>query len=250
MAALFAPTPTRPLVIHSPSARITIPVPSSPLPAWVTSEVLAQDFHDARVGLDEEPQPVEEDEDGNPIAPNSEPQAKLLARFLSYVADKQASSPSAELAQVLVAAYDRFNDLFLSLVNVHSLVQSYESEARTEILTAYYKAFTIARDALGPNKVKVAHSSALVEATRKGEAELYALFGGQGVNEVSLHRILGGLSPLTLSFSIISTSYNTCMTSTDHLWKPSSPRSPPMYSCLWPKRQTSRGMPTTSMVST
>jgi hypothetical protein len=32
--------------------------------------------------------------------------------------------------------------------------------------------------------VALAHPSALLEAAKKGEAELYALFGGQGVNEV------------------------------------------------------------------
>jgi fatty acid synthase subunit beta len=64
------------------------------------------------------------------------------------------------------------------------LVQSFEPEARTEILTAYYHAFAVAREALGESKVALAHPSALLEAAKKGEAELYALFGGQGVNEV------------------------------------------------------------------
>jgi len=187
MAALFGPTPTRPLVLHSPSARVSIPVPASPLSAWVASEVLAQDFHDARAGLDEEPAPATEVEEGAvQLPPSNEPQAKLLARFLSFVADKQTSSPSSEMSQVLLAAYERFNELFLSSINIHSLVQSFEPEARTEILTAYYHGFAAAREALGDSKVPSAHTSALVEAAKRGEAELYALFGGQGVNEVGL----------------------------------------------------------------
>lgn len=189
MASLFGPTPTRPLVLHSPQARLSIPVPASPLSAWVASEVLAQDFHDARAGLDESVAAPTETEEGAVTTPSSnEPQVKLLARFLSFVADKQSAAPSSELAQVLLAAYDRFNELFLSSVNVHSLVQSLEPEARTEILTAYYHAFAVGRETLG-DKVALAHPSALLEAAKKGDAELYALFGGQGVNEVSLHYV-------------------------------------------------------------
>lgn len=188
MASLFSgPTPTRPLVLHSPSTRISILVPASPLSAWVTSEVLAQDFHDSRLGLDnDDPKPEENDEGPLQTPASSEPQVKLVARFLSFVSDKQLLAPSSEVAEVLLASYDRFNELFLSTANIHSLVQFFEPETRTEVLKAYFKAFTVARDSFSSSKVKIAHTSALLEAAKKGEAELYALFGGQGVNEVSL----------------------------------------------------------------
>ncbi|OCF76033.1 fatty acid synthase subunit beta [Kwoniella mangroviensis CBS 8886] len=184
MASLFSSsTPVRPLVLHSSSTRVSILVPASPLSAWVTSEVLAQQFHDSRIGQDEEPAPVVDEEDDTPKQPSQEPQVKLLARFLSFAADKvNADQDSSELAQVLLAAYNRFNELFLSSVNVHSLVQTFEPDSRAEVLKAYFKAFATAKESLG-DKVKVAHSSALLEATKNGSAELYALFGGQGVNE-------------------------------------------------------------------
>jgi fatty acid synthase subunit beta len=187
MASLFSgPTPTRPLVIHSSSTRVSIPVPASPLSAWVASEVLAQDFHDSRVGLDDDvPPPAEVEEGAIQLPASNEPQVKLLARFLSFIANKQSSSPNSELAQVLLAAYERFNELFLTNINIHSLVQSFQPQIRTEILSAYFRTFTIARDALGDSKVKLSHTSALVEAAKQGKAELYALFGGQGPNEVS-----------------------------------------------------------------
>ncbi|WVQ99903.1 hypothetical protein IAU59_007046 [Kwoniella sp. CBS 9459] len=182
MASLFSSsTPVRPLVLHSSSTRVSIFVPASPLSAWVTSEVLAQDFHDSRIGLDDEPVLIADD-DESPRTPSNEPQVKLLARFLSFVADKAAGDDSSELAQVLLAAYNRFNELFLASVNIHSLVQSFEPESRAEILKAYFKAFAAARNALG-DKVQVAHTSALLEGAKNGNAELYALFGGQGVNE-------------------------------------------------------------------
>jgi fatty acid synthase subunit beta len=149
----------------------------------VASEVLAQDFHDSRAGLDEDIAPVVDDEDEISAGPTNEPQVKLLARFLAFAADK-TSSP--ELSQVLLAAIERFNELFLSSVSIQTLVEGYEAEDRAEVLKAYYKAFAAARETLGESKVKIGNSSALLDASRQGKAELYALFGGQGVNDVSL----------------------------------------------------------------
>lgn len=181
MASLFGgPTPTRPLILHSSSARVTIPVPASPLSAWIASETLAQEFHDSRVGLDEA-EPVAEVEEGVAQVSSTEPQIKLLSRFLVFVSDRL----DKENSDVLLAAYDRFNELFLSVVNIHSLVQSFDPETRAEVLTSYFKAFATARGALGESKVKLAHTSALIESAKKGDSELYALFGGQGSNEVS-----------------------------------------------------------------
>jgi fatty acid synthase subunit beta len=143
---------------------------------------LAQDFHDSRAGLDEDIVPVVEDEDEISTGPTNEPQVKLLARFLSFASDK-TSSP--ELSQVLLAALERFNELFLGSCSIQTLVEGYEAEDRAEVLKAYYKAFAAARKALGDSKVKVGNSSALLDASKEGKAELYALFGGQGVNDVS-----------------------------------------------------------------
>ncbi|ODO06611.1 hypothetical protein I350_03968 [Cryptococcus amylolentus CBS 6273] len=182
MASLFSSqSPSRPLVLNSPAARVSVHVPASPLSAWVTSQVLAQDFQDA-IANDDEPVPEVEDEEGVPKAPSQEPQIKLLAKFLNFVADRVAQDASEELAQVLFAAYSRFNELFLASINVHSLVQSFDPETRAEILKAYFKAFAAAREQLG-DKVQIAHPSSLLEAAKAGKTELYALFGGQGVNE-------------------------------------------------------------------
>ena len=187
MASSSTSTPTRPLVLHSSAARVSILVPASPLSAWVASEVLAQDFHDSRVGLDDEPLPVVADEEEGAIkAPASnEPQVKLLARFLAFVSDRASLAASPELSQVLLAAYKRFNELFLPVLCVQSLVQSFDPEARAEILTAYFKAFDVLRRLVGSDDVSIAHPSALLEAAKTGDAELYAVFGGQGHNEVS-----------------------------------------------------------------
>ncbi|KIR78245.1 fatty acid synthase subunit beta, fungi type [Cryptococcus gattii EJB2] len=181
MASLFSSAaPMRPLVLHDATTRVSVHVPASPLSAWVTSQVVARDFQDSIVGKDT-PAPVA-DEEEEPSVPSIEPQVTLLAQFLSFVADRAAQDASSELSEVLFAAYNRFNELFLSTINVHSLVQSFDPEVRAEILKSYFKAFATAREQLG-DKVQIAHPSALLEAAKDGSTELYALFGGQGVNE-------------------------------------------------------------------
>jgi fatty acid synthase subunit beta, fungi type len=188
MASIFGlgNTQTRPLVIHSSASRISIPISTSQLSDFIASETLAQEFHDSEVGKDESVAPAGDDiDDERKAALAQEAQVKLLARFLTFNSDKITSSPTSDLGPILLASYERFNDLFLKSANIHSLVQSFEPDTRAEILAAYFKAFTVSRAVLGESKVNVAHSSALLEAAKKGEAELYALFGGQGVNEVS-----------------------------------------------------------------
>nr|ODN98836.1 hypothetical protein L204_02800 [Cryptococcus depauperatus CBS 7855] len=181
MASLFSSaTPMRPLVLHDSQTRISVHVPASPLSAWVTSQVLAQDFQDSLAATKEDH--VENDNEEEPDKLSIEPQVKLLARFLSFVSDRVTQDASNELSEVLLSAYTRFNELFLPKINIHSLVQSFEQESRAEILKAYFKAFAVAREQLG-DKVSIAHSSALLNAVKEGQAELYALFGGQGVNE-------------------------------------------------------------------
>jgi fatty acid synthase subunit beta len=251
MASIFSgltgSNTTRPLVIHSKAARLSIPVPASPLSAWVASEVLAQEFHDSRAGLDEEVEVEEELEEGAVRAPASnEPQVKLLARFLSFVASKASSGSEPELAQVLLAAYSRFNELFLSTSNIHSIVQSFDVESRTEILAAYFKAFTTARQALGDKEVPVAHPSALLEAAKDGKAELYGLFGGQGVNEVSLT----ARQVIADDARHISTSCKHCTTSIPHSSILSFPTSPTASSFLFATMQRRMDTPTTLRVST
>ncbi|BEI81958.1 hypothetical protein CcaverHIS002_0211180 [Cutaneotrichosporon cavernicola] len=189
MASLFSgPPATRPLVLHSQIERVNILVPASPLSAWVASEVLAQEFHDSPLSKDDAAEPTaDEDDEGAavPTGPDNEGQVKLLARFLGFAADKLTAGgdQTAEIAQVVLAAYKRFNELFLGSTNIHTRVQSYDVEARAEILTAYFKAFAALRVALGASEVPAAHPSAVIEAAKAGDAELYGLFGGQGVNE-------------------------------------------------------------------
>ena len=196
------PHDLRALTLHSPTARVSIPVPASPLSAWVTSEVLAQDFHDWQTTIDQGFQEPDAEDDASPSRASRalEAQAVLLARFLSFTSDRITASETSELGDVLLAGYRRFNELFLASANIHSLVQHFEPESRTEILTAYFKAFTVSRAVLGDSKVPVAHSSALLDGAKRGTAELYAIFGGQGVNEVRAWYGVVRISPVQYYF--------------------------------------------------
>jgi hypothetical protein len=258
MASLFSgPPATRPLVLHSQAARVNILVPASPLSAWVASEVLAQEFHDSPLSKDDAPAPAaDEDDEGAavPTGPDNESQVKLLARFLGFAADKLTAGGdnTSEIAQVVLAAYNRFNELFLGTVNIHSLLQSYDPEPRAEILTAYFKAFAALRAALGDKEVPIAHASALIEAAKNGDAEIYGLFGGQGVNEVSL----GSNDPERRSVQIADFGSTTLRsssrssTSTAPSLRTSSPRSRRTCSSRLPRRRPPRATPTTSTAST
>lgn len=256
MASLFSgPPATRPLVLHSQAARVNILVPASPLSAWVASEVLAQEFHDSALSKDDAPAPVADEEDEGaavPSGPTNEGQVKLLARFLGFAADKLSAGgdDSSEIAQVVLASYKRFNELFLGSDNIQSLLESYDPEPRAEILTAYYKAFAALRTALGAKEVPIAHPSALIEAAKEGKAEIYGLFGGQGVNEVSFARC-----PKSPPYGVTDTASTTTMsssrssTSTAPSWRTSSPVSPRRFWPLLPTRPPPRASPTTPTAS-
>jgi fatty acid synthase subunit alpha len=105
-----------------------------------------------------------------------------LGRFLSFVAiNTQGGSPSR--ISVLHATLSQFTRQFLSKTDIHDFAVAYDAEARKDLLTAYFVALTTL-EAHGAHDVPLPPSSALLEAAKKGEASIYALFGGQGTNEV------------------------------------------------------------------
>lgn len=195
MASLFSSSSpsTRPLVLQQASTRLSIPIPSSS-EAWIAAEVIREEFYHS---LANDPDSVEIpfqqefDDEGNPIAPvvSTEPQVKLLSKFLGFVNDKVISTGSparTDATQILLSSFDRFNALFLGAQAIHSLVQEYDSETRSKVLAAYYKSFSTLRVVYGVKEVELVQKSGLLDAAVGGKAQLYALFGGQGVNEVSL----------------------------------------------------------------
>lgn len=252
---------TRPLVLQHATTRLSIPIPSSS-EAWIAAEVIREEFYHSIEGDADLVEIVtqEFDDEGNPVqaVATTEPQVKLISKFLAFVNDKVVSSgkPSkTDASQILLSSFEAFNRSFLANQAVHSLVQGYDVDIRAKVLAAYYKAFSTLRAVYGASEVELVQTSALFKAAAEGQAELYALFGGQGINEVSreawtdsypfLQELIIDVYPRRSTL----TSSTRCTTSTS----PSSSPSwlpPPSTSMLWPPSLRRPDTPTTPTAST
>lgn len=190
-------TTIRPLVLQHQSVRLSIPIPSTS-ESWIAAEVAREEFYHS---LESEPEFLTETaalgeygevDAAEAIEFGKEQQVKLLARFMDFITLKTVSDSSSslsapsDLSEISLAAYNRFNSGFLSNISIHSLVESYDVDARTRVLAAYYKSFASLRQVYGKEKVELVQTSGLLKDAQEGKAELHALFSGQGSNEVSV----------------------------------------------------------------
>jgi hypothetical protein len=194
MASLFgSSTPqTRPLVLQQASTRLSVNIPAS-TETWVAAEVIREEFYHS-IAADEDIAAIQAfDEDAVVDAAAvseqlQEAQVKLLSKFIAYVNTKVISSGSAsatDASQLLLSSLEKFNDTFLASQSIHTLTQSYDAEDRSKVLSAYYKAFSTLREVYGKSKVPAVQTSALLKEAQEGKAHVYAIFSGQGCNEVS-----------------------------------------------------------------
>ena len=157
--------------------KVSIPV-STCSNEWIAGEVLRDEFIHTQSVDDAQ---AEIDEAG-------EATTLFFARFLGFVADRVRATPedtpehAARLA-VLLKAVSHFTTTLLSDIDIHSLVASYEHEARKKVLSAFYVAHAILVKYNVEGTPKLATPSLLAEAL-SGRASVFALFGGQGINEV------------------------------------------------------------------
>ncbi|QRV90063.1 fatty acid synthase subunit beta [Ceratobasidium sp. AG-Ba] len=175
---------TRPLIIQSGAARVSFPVPATGS-AWIAAEVLREEFKNEYIPRDVPQVEQSEDEPQANSTAALEAQVELAAAFLGSVASKissDAQSTSARV-QVLEAAASHFTTQFLSKRDVHTLAATFDSEVRKQVLTSYFAAVS-ALETHAPAHVPRGPQSALFKAAASGDAEIYALFGGQGTNEV------------------------------------------------------------------
>ncbi|KAI0033531.1 fatty acid synthase [Vararia minispora EC-137] len=166
---------SRPLVIHVGTTRLSLPVSTEP-DQWLAAEVLRDDFVHSQAILDAAENAAELED---PV----HREVHLLARFLAFVVDVAGATPDgpsreARLA-VLLKAVTFFAQTFLADIDLHSLVSSYDIDARKAILTAYYSAYATLQQA-GASVPEIKVPALLSDES----ASIYALFGGQGVNEV------------------------------------------------------------------
>jgi fatty acid synthase subunit beta len=152
--------------------------------------VIREEFYHSRSTDEVEPAVIAGDDEAADLAAAAqaahEAQVKLLARFISFVESKVTSAAKSDATEILLSSFERFNEMFLSSSSVHTLTQSFAAEDRQVVLTAYFKAFSTLREVYGSTKVPVTNRASIWKDAQEGKAKVFALFGGQGSNEVSL----------------------------------------------------------------
>lgn len=78
--------------------------------------------------------------------------------------------------------FKHFTGTYLSKEDIHTLASTFDTATRKTVLTAYYKAVAYLKQKGIP--VPSQPKSALLEDATSGKASIFALFGGQGTNEV------------------------------------------------------------------
>jgi fatty acid synthase subunit alpha, fungi type len=157
--------------------KVSIPV-STCSDEWIAAELLRDEFTHTQ-SLDDAPTSVDETGEATTV---------FFARFLGFVAEHVCAIPEdtpehASRLAVLLKAVTHFTITLLSNIDIHSLVASYEHEARKKVLSAFYVAHTILVKYNVEGTPKLPTPSLLSEAL-SGRASIFALFGGQGVNEI------------------------------------------------------------------
>ena len=175
------------------SQQVSIPV-SAQSDKWIAAEILRDEFIQAQESA------IENTEVENA----AEASIELFARFLNFVAQRLDTDPQSSPARtsLLVDALKHFTNSYLSQQDVHTFTSDFETDNRKAILTYYYSALA-ALEAKGVTDIPRAPISALLSAAAKGDASIYALFGGQGTIEVyfdELQALYDTYNPYVSSF--------------------------------------------------
>jgi fatty acid synthase subunit alpha len=167
----------RPLVLALNNIRISIPV-STNCDEWIAAESLRDDFIHSTKNTDA----VENTLD---LEDQTEATVEALARFISFIARRvsQHQDSIAARTALLKSVLAHFTSTYLTSIDVHSLVSKFDTQVRVVVLTGYYLAISTL-ESQKVQDIPRSPPSALLTAAKKGEASIYALFGGQGTNEV------------------------------------------------------------------
>ncbi|CUA68512.1 fatty acid synthase subunit beta, fungi type [Rhizoctonia solani] len=207
----------RPLIIQAGATRVSFPIPTTG-DVWIAAEILREEFKHEYTPRDApQPGPSEEETSAKPAA-TREAQVELATAFLGFVASKirKSDETQSELekqleseeqskskgqpksveqsklenqleseresnkarTRVLQETTTHFTSKFLTNGDIHSMAATFDTDVRKSVLTSYFLAIST----LG--RVPPQPGSALLNAAALGKAEIYALFGGQGTNEV------------------------------------------------------------------
>ena len=162
--------------------QVCIPV-STEVDQWIAAEVIRDDFVHA------------ESTQENIVQLEDPTQATIAlhARFLGYVAqrvgedapvDANGGCPSRKARlMVLLKAFSHFFTTYLVAIDIHSLVSAFDVDTRKSVLSSFYLAFATLQQHEVADVPRLPTPS-LLEEVSNGNASVYALFGGQGINEV------------------------------------------------------------------
>lgn len=155
---------TRPILIQSGPTRISIPV-STQCDEWTAAEVLRDEFSTTNT-VDTQ------------VDDTTQATIELFARFLGYSAQYLDADPHR--TTILLRGVKEFTSTYLSQQDVHTLAAAFDTDVRKTVLANYFRAFA-ALEAKNISEIPRAPSPALFTTQ---DASIYAIFGGQGTNEV------------------------------------------------------------------
>ena len=195
---------------------MSIPV-SATTDEWISAEILRESFIHSQKSQDTIDTSIQLEND-------PEGSVELFARFLSYVAENVNSDPNSSLSRVglLYNAFKHFAESYLVSQDVHTFTSAFNLDARRTVISSYFKAL-VTLESSGVPDIPRHPPPALFTATRKGDASVYAVFGGQGTNEVyfdELQNLYDLYTPYVASF---------IQTITDELFAPLVRSSPFSY---------------------
>ena len=107
----------------------------------------------------------------------AEASIELPARFLAYVVEGLAEDQSTPTRTAF------FTSTYLATKDIHSSTSTFDTDTRKSVLSAYFLAVA----ALKVREINASipkQESALLAAALSKKAPIFALFGGQGTNEV------------------------------------------------------------------
>ncbi|KAF8199703.1 fatty acid synthase [Pholiota molesta] len=168
---------TRPLILSLGQIRISIPV-STNADEWIAAEVLRDEFTHIQSQLDAVDVTAQ-------LENEAEATVELAARFLALVAESLPKDPQSTPARtaLLLNVLKHFTSSYLEAKDIHTLASTFDTETRKIVLSAYFQAVA-ALQAQKVTSIPSQPESALLAAATSGKASVFALFGGQGTNEV------------------------------------------------------------------
>lgn len=188
----------RPLIIEFKNIRISIPTSSS-LIDFTASEISRETFYDylkelelnsELIKLNEELE-INEDSNQNLIEEDLKEKSLILISYflnhlvLNLINNLNFESTKEVLNLVLLSSFLNFNKQFLNLTDIHNLTFKYSNQVRNLIISSYYQAkSTLELNSNLAKSLPNSPQSKLLGESLNGNAEIYGLFGGQGMNEV------------------------------------------------------------------